>query len=51
LAELNLPLQPNYRAAPFNVTHLMVQDENTLNAICRRHALRIIKGVQNRIMV
>lgn len=29
-AELHLTLQPDYRAAPFNVAHMMVDDVDTL---------------------
>jgi catechol 2,3-dioxygenase-like lactoylglutathione lyase family enzyme len=47
-AELHLTLQPNHKAAPFNVAHMMVDDVDTLHAICERHGLRIIKSLQNK---
>ena len=47
-AELHLTLQPNHKAAPFNVAHMMVDDVDALHTICQRHGLRIIKGLQNK---
>jgi catechol 2,3-dioxygenase-like lactoylglutathione lyase family enzyme len=47
-AELHLTLQPNYKAAPFNVAHLMVYDVDALYAICQQHGLRIIKGLKDK---
>lgn len=47
-AELHLTLQPNYKAAPFNVAHLMVDNADALHEICRRHGLRIIKRLQDK---
>jgi catechol 2,3-dioxygenase-like lactoylglutathione lyase family enzyme len=47
-AELHLTLQPNHKAAPFNVAHMMVDDVDALHAICERHGLRIIKSLQNK---
>ncbi len=47
-AELHLTLQPNHKAAPFNVAHMMVHDVDALHAICQRHGLRIIKSIQNK---
>ncbi len=47
-AELHLTLQPNHKAAPFNVAHMMVDDVDALHAICQRHGLRIIKSIQNK---
>jgi catechol 2,3-dioxygenase-like lactoylglutathione lyase family enzyme len=47
-AELHLTLQPNHKAAPFNVAHLMVHDVDALHAICQRHGLRIVKSLQNK---
>ena len=47
-AELHLTLQPNHKAAPFNVAHMMVHDVDALHAICQSHGLRIIKSIQNK---
>jgi catechol 2,3-dioxygenase-like lactoylglutathione lyase family enzyme len=47
-AELHLTLQPNHKAAPFNVAHMMVDDVDALHAICQRHQLRIIKSLQDK---
>ena len=47
-AELHLTLQPNHKAAPFNVAHMMVDDVDGLHTICQRHGLRIIKSLQNK---
>ena len=47
-AELHLTLQPNHKAAPFNVAHMMVDNVDALHAICQRHGLRIIKSIQNK---
>ncbi|WP_455269406.1 glyoxalase superfamily protein [Rhizobium herbae] len=47
-AELHLTLQPDHRAAAFNVAHMMVGDVDALHAICQHHGLRIIKGLQNK---
>lgn len=47
-AELHLTLQPDHRAAVFNVAHMMVADVDALHAICQSHGLRIIKGLQNK---
>jgi catechol 2,3-dioxygenase-like lactoylglutathione lyase family enzyme len=47
-AELHLTLQPNHKAAPFNVAHMMVDDVDALHAICRQHGLRIIKSLQDK---
>lgn len=47
-AELHLTLQPDHRAAAFNVAHMMVEDVDALHAICQSHGLRIIKGLQNK---
>ncbi|KGM34634.1 glyoxalase superfamily protein [Inquilinus limosus] len=46
-AELHLTLQPQHKAAPFNVAHLMVEDAEALHRICRAHGLRIIKGLRD----
>ena len=47
-AELHLTLQPNHKAAPFNVAHMMVDNVDALHAICQRRGLRIIKGLQDK---
>lgn len=47
-AELHLTLQPGYKAAPFNVAHMMVADVDALHAICQSYGLRIIKGLQDK---
>ncbi|MGH7924934.1 MAG: VOC family protein [Candidatus Binatus sp.] len=47
-AELHLTLQPNHKAAPFNVAHMMVDNVDALHAICRQHGLRIVKSLQNK---
>jgi catechol 2,3-dioxygenase-like lactoylglutathione lyase family enzyme len=47
-AELQLTLQPNHKAAPFNVAHMMVDDVDALHAICQRYGLRIVKSIQNK---
>ena len=47
-AELHLTLQPNHKAAPFNVAHMMVDDVDALHTICQRHGLRIIKSIQDK---
>ena len=47
-AELHLTLQPHYKAAPFNVVHLMVDNADALHEICQRHGMRIIKRLQDK---
>jgi catechol 2,3-dioxygenase-like lactoylglutathione lyase family enzyme len=47
-AELQLTLQPNHKAAPFNVAHMMVNDVDALHTICQRQGLRIIKSLQDK---
>jgi catechol 2,3-dioxygenase-like lactoylglutathione lyase family enzyme len=47
-AELHLTLQPDHKAASFNVAHMMVHDVDALHAICQSHGLRIIKSIQNK---
>ena len=46
-AELHLTLQPNHKAAPFNVAHMM-DDVVALYTICQRHGLRIVKSLQDK---
>lgn len=47
-AELHLTLQPDYKAASFNIAHMMVGDVDRLHALCQSHGLRIIKRLQNK---
>ena len=47
-AELHLTLQPNHKAAPFNVAHMMVDNVDALHEVCQRHGLRIIKGLKDK---
>ena len=47
-AELHLTLQPGWKAAPFNVAHLMVDDVDALHDICKDKGLRIVKRLQNK---
>ncbi len=47
-AELHLTLQPDHKAAHFNVAHMMVDDVDALYTICQGHGLRIIKRIQNK---
>ncbi len=46
--ELHLTLQPNHKAAHFNVAHLLVDDVDVLFARCRQAGARIIKGLQDK---
>ena len=46
--ELHLTLQPNHKAAKFNVAHLMVDNVDALHAICQSYGLRIIKKLQDK---
>jgi catechol 2,3-dioxygenase-like lactoylglutathione lyase family enzyme len=47
-AELHLTLQPDHKAAPFNVAHMMVDNVDALHAICQRRGLRIVKSLQDK---
>ncbi|WP_421872546.1 glyoxalase superfamily protein [Pararhizobium sp.] len=47
-AELHLTLQPDHKAAVFNVAHMMVGDVDALHAICQGQGLRIIKSLQDK---
>ena len=47
-AELHLTLQPNHKAAPFNVAHIMVGDVDALHALCQQAGMRIVKGLQDK---
>lgn len=46
--ELHLTLQKNHKAADFNVAHLMVDNVDSLHAVCKQHGLRIIKSLQDK---
>lgn len=46
-AELHLTLQPSYKAAAFNIAHMMVDDVDALFAVCTRH-VRVIKSLQDK---
>lgn len=45
---MHLTLQPDRKAANFNVAHLMVDDADALHATCAQHGARIIKGLQDK---
>lgn len=47
-AELHLSLQRDHVAPPFNVAHMIVDDVDTLHALCRSEGLRIIKGLRDK---
>ncbi|QEN89358.1 VOC family protein [Labrys sp. KNU-23] len=47
-AELHLTLQPTYKAPPFNVAHLMVDDADALHALCEADGRRIVKRLQDK---
>jgi len=47
-SELHLTLQPGYKAAPFNIAHMMVGDVDRFHAICQQAGLRIVKGLQDK---
>ncbi|MCU4182701.1 glyoxalase superfamily protein [Bosea sp. BH3] len=47
-AELHLTLQPDHRAASFNVAHMMVEDIDAVHAIVRARGLRIVKGLRDK---
>jgi len=46
--ELHLTLQPDHKAARFNIAHLMVNNADMLYAACERHGVRIIKRLQDK---
>ncbi|WP_106754051.1 glyoxalase superfamily protein [Pannonibacter carbonis] len=48
VAELHLTLQPHYDAPSFNVAHMLVDDVDAVHALCFKHGLRIIKGLQDK---
>lgn len=47
-AELHLTLQPQYKAAPFNIAHLLVSDADAVHTACLASGLRIIKRLQDK---
>lgn len=47
-AELHLTLQPQHKAADFNVAHLLVDDAEALFRRCQAAGLRIIKGLKDK---
>lgn len=47
-AELHLTLQPEMKAQPFNVAHVLVPDALETFERCKGLGLRIIKGVQDK---
>lgn len=47
-AEIHLTLQPQYKAAPFNIAHMMVEDVDDFHELCQRHGLRIVKGLRDK---
>ncbi|MBN9335426.1 glyoxalase superfamily protein [Devosia sp.] len=47
-AELHLSLQPQHKAADFNVAHLLVDDAEALFLRCKAAGLRIIKGLKDK---
>lgn len=46
--ELHLTLQPDHRAAPFNVAHMLVDDVDALHRLCKSQGLRIVKDLQDK---
>ncbi|ASV85921.1 glyoxalase/Bleomycin resistance /Dioxygenase superfamily protein [Ochrobactrum quorumnocens] len=46
--ELHLSLQKDHKAANFNIAHMLVKDVDAMYAICKRHGMRIIKGLQDK---
>ena len=46
--ELHLTWQPHYKAADFNIAHLLVDDADAVHALCERWGARIIKRLQNK---
>jgi len=47
-AEIHLTRQEHHRAAPFNIAHILVDDVERMHALCRRHGLRIVKGLRDK---
>ena len=46
--ELHLTLQPQHKAADFNVAHLLVDDAEALFLRCQQAGLRIVKGLKDK---
>ena len=46
--ELHLTLQPQHKAADFNVAHLLVNDAGALFLRCQQAGLRIVKGLKDK---
>lgn len=46
-AELQLTLNPTYKATTSNVAHLMVSDAKTLYTLCELRGVRIVKGLRD----
>lgn len=47
-AELHVTAQVGWKAAPFNIAHLIVNDVDGLHAICQANGVRIIKRLQDK---
>lgn len=47
-AELHLTLQPNHKAAHYNVAHLLVKDVDALHSRCQDYGVRVIKKLQDK---
>lgn len=47
-AEIHLTLQRDHKAASFNIAHMMVDDVDAFHELCRRHGLRIVKGLRDK---
>ena len=48
VGEIHLTLQPDHKAAHFNVVHMMVDNVDALHDACRGAGLKIIKELQNK---
>ncbi|MGE4372679.1 MAG: VOC family protein [Xanthobacter sp.] len=46
--ELHLTLQPQHKAARFNIAHLLVDHIDALHATCQKHGVRIIESLQDK---
>lgn len=47
-AEIHLTLQKGHKAAPFNIAHMLVANVDAFHELCRRHSLRIVKGLRDK---
>jgi catechol 2,3-dioxygenase-like lactoylglutathione lyase family enzyme len=47
-AEIHLTLQKDHKAAPFNIAHMLVANVDAFHELCRRHGLRIVKGLRDK---